>query len=408
MRPAYVLGLGVTGLAAIRSLARRGIPVYGATWNPADPTLSTRYCRATVCPDPATSPQELAEFLIRHAGQASQPPVLFTTADAATLFVAQHSAQLHDHYRFHPLPAALVDSLINKRKQYELASSHNIPIPLTFSPTTVDDARELAHKLTFPVLIKPCYGHLWRKVYANKGFQATDISTLIERLTHVFENNFEVLLQSVVSGPATNLYSVCCYIGANHEVLALMTQRKIRQFPLQHGVGTLVESAPCLNLSGIVVRFLQEVGYCGPAEVEFKRDERDSEFKLIEFNVRLWEQNALAAACGLDFPYAQYLDLTGQPREPKRSYRTHVRWLALWEDAHAAAALWRRGGLGLAGWVASLLAVRVHARFAWDDPGPCLRHYLKEIFSAARALVRKVVRTASRWFSPRHPTGQKP
>lgn len=389
MQPAYVLGFGATGLGAIRSLGRRGIPVYGATWDAKDPAFWSRYLKARLCPDPVTQPEELTAFLLEESRRIGERPVLFTAGDAATLFVARHQEQLREGYLFHPLPAELMTALINKWRQYELAAAFGIAIPETFHPGSLAEAIQIRERLSYPAMIKPCYGHLWRKVYKGKGFRVQTPEELVERLREVFEQNLEVVVQSVIPGPARNLYSVCFYLGPEGKALALMGQRKIRQCPVDQGIGTLVESAEVFEQGELAVNFLARLGYRGPAEVEFKQDERDGQWKLIEFNVRLWEQNALAAACGLDFPYIQYLDLTGRPPAPQTGFRRGVRWLAFWEDAYAVRELRRRGQISLREWLASLRGVRVHGLFAWEDPGPCVRYYTRQGVLALWALGRK-------------------
>ena len=37
--------------------------------------------------------------------------------------------------------------------------------------------------------------------------------------------------------------------------------------------------------------------------IEFKKDERDGVFKLLEINPRIWGYNYLATRAGIDFPY---------------------------------------------------------------------------------------------------------
>lgn len=395
MRPAYVLGLSATGLGVLRSLGRRRIPLYAATWDPHDPARSSRFAKTRLCPDPVTQPKHLLDFLLAESQRLGQTPVLFTAGDAATLFLAEHQDHLRGRFLFHSLPAQLMTALINKAQQYQLAAAAGISIPETFLVSAPQDLDGARHRVRYPAFIKPCYSHRWRKVFHCKGIQVSDPEQLRQRLAEVFCHGFEVVVQSVITGPAENLRSVCCYLGPAGKVLALLGQRKIRQFPVDQGVGTLVESVEVPAQADAVVRFLTGLGYRGPAEVEFKWDDSDGTWKLIEFNVRLWEQNALATACGLDFPYIQYLDLTGSPPAPRTTFRRNVRWLAFWPDLHAMVVLKRRGLISFRQWLASLRGVRVHAFFAMDDPMPCLRFYARECLFAARALWRKLWRRFS-------------
>ncbi len=389
--PAYVLGLGPTGLGAARSLGRRRIPVFGATWRREDPALSSRYLSARVCPDPAEEPERAVEFLCEESRRIGAAPVLFTATDACTALAARYQEVLRSCFRLPPGPGEVVEALIHKWRQYQLAVQFGIEAPRTVYGATLEEASAVSCELNYPVLIKPCLGYRWRGYFPGKGIEVGDRFALAEQLKAVYARGIEVILQEIIPGPASNLLSVCCYIGSGGGVLALLAQRKIRQVPVDLGVGSLVESVRTPPEVKGAVCFLKAVGYRGPAEVEFKRDERDGRWKLIEFNLRLWEQNALAAACGLDFPYIQYLDLIGRAPEAGSGFREGVRWLALWEDLHAARTLARRGELTLWDWIVSLRGVGAHAWFSWDDPLPSARYYAVQLGSAVKAVGRRLL-----------------
>jgi predicted ATP-grasp superfamily ATP-dependent carboligase len=52
----------------------------------------------------------------------------------------------------------------------------------------------------------------------------------------------------------------------------------------------------------------------GVSQVEFKYDERDDQYKLLEINGRPWSWIKLPAFSGVNLPLIQYYDLTGDPR----------------------------------------------------------------------------------------------
>jgi biotin carboxylase len=64
--------------------------------------------------------------------------------------------------------------------------------------------------------------------------------------------------------------------------------------------------------------------------VEFKHDERDGGFKLMEINPRFWASLELAIASGIDFPLLAARLATGEEIEPVEDYAIGVkfRWLA--------------------------------------------------------------------------------
>jgi len=74
-------------------------------------------------------------------------------------------------------------------------------------------------------------------------------------------------------------------------------------------------------------------------------------FKLIELNPRNWQQNALAERCNVNFPLAQYQDLTGEVSTHGAAYEQHVKWVNVTADLDSFRVYRRRGELDLHEWV---------------------------------------------------------
>jgi predicted ATP-grasp superfamily ATP-dependent carboligase len=197
----------------------------------------------------------------------------------------------------------------------------------------------------------------------------------------------ESVIQSIILGPTSNQAKVCAYIAGDNEPAAVICLRKIRQWPVDFGVGTLMESIRDPELEGLGLRFFRGLPWRGTGSVEFKRDERDGGWKMIEMNPRLWQQTALADACGLNFPWIQYQVLRGQP-PVLGAYRTGVRWLDEFRDPRSAWEHHRRGQLGLWQYLRSFRGVRILALFALDDPRP----FLRALRRLAEALLRRFLR----------------
>ena len=90
---------------------------------------------------------------------------------------------------------------------------------------------------------------------------------------------------------------------------------------------------------------LDELGYHGIAQTEFRLDARDGALRLMEVNPRLWQWHGLARACGVDLPRIAYEDALGRPPAPVRSGREHDgrRWVAA--VAHLRASHAEGGGV---------------------------------------------------------------
>ena len=58
---------------------------------------------------------------------------------------------------------------------------------------------------------------------------------------------------------------------------------------------------------------LKQIGYQGYASVEFKLDDRDNLFKLMEINGRVSMNNSHALKCGINLPLTMYNNALGLP-----------------------------------------------------------------------------------------------
>ena len=372
---AFVLSLFDTGLGAIRSLGRAGIPVVGLDFDPRNAGFASRYCSARRCPDPIQQPRELVHLLLTEGRRLDEPGILFPASDAFVLFCSRYRNELGRYFRFALPSADILEAVVNKRRQYEMAERVGTPYPATCYPETVGDVQRIKDHLDYPVFIKPCYGHLWRVKFGgtHKGFKVQGPEELAARFEEILPTGLRVMVQSIITGPNTNHFKVNAYISATGEPLAVFTLRKIRQYPTEFGVGTLVESVRHPALAELGLQFFRGIGYRGMGSIEFKKDERDGKLKMIELNPRLWQQNAHATACGINFPLVQYLDLTGQAPEPQVEFVEGVKWLDATADFQAFWAYFRRRELTPWAWLRSWRGSRAFATFAWDDLGPFLR-----------------------------------
>src|SRR5688572_19054963 len=372
---AFVLGMNETGLTAVRCLGRQGISVKGFDIGAGRAGFRSRYCRAAeVCPDPLQQPDDLVRFLRRQAGDGSQKVVLLPTSDLFFLFLSRHRAQLADKFLMNLPSEDVAESVVNKRRLYELAAANDTPFPKSYFPGTYDEALAVKDSLRYPAFIKPYWGHQWRRHFGgmHKGFKVRSSDEFLSRFREVLASGHSALVQSYITSPDDNLFSLSLYVSQTGEVLAAFPRRQVRQYPPNSGTVTLAisERNPELVASG--AHFCRSIGYRGIAGLEYKRDREDNQYKLLDFNPRLMLSDGLTAYCGINLPLLQYLDLTGQAPAPRHEYQEGVGWLESIADFHAFRQYHERGELGFSDWLKSIRRAKAFALFAWDDPLPFL------------------------------------
>ena len=395
--PAVVLNSGPAGLAAVRSLGRVGVPVVNMDFNPG-PASRSRYCNFRVCPHPTTDPRAAVELLIKEATRLGSRPVLFPASDNFFELVSTHRTLL-DPYFHMALPAAEdCAAMLDKRQQYDIAQGAGIHCAKTVYPETADDVDRAVTEVDYPAFIKPHEGHVWRRYFGNKGFVVNSPEEMQARCAEILPKGVKFMVQSFILGPASNTYSAAFYIDAHGECLGSFTARKIRQFPVDAGVGTLVESVDRPDVADLGLKVCRALRYHGIGEVEFKQDARDGKLKLIELNPRLWVQASLPPAAGVDFTIIQFLDLLGHPPSPATVFRKGVRWLDWWSDYRACRSLHRQGQISALAPIASWAGSRAFSMFTANDVGPFIANSnaeLRALLGSSR-MVRRIRRFRQR------------
>ena len=373
----FILSLFDTGLGAIRSLGRIGIPVIGLDSDPDMPGFKSKYCKAKLCPDPVHRPEELAEFLLNEGRKLECPGILIPASDAFVLFLSRFRNDLSAFYNFLLPPSDVLEAIINKRLQYEMAEKIGTPYSKTFYPETLKDVEQIQKDLEYPAFIKPYCGHLWREKFGgtHKGFKIHTAKELKDRYEEILPTGLQAMVQSIILGPNTNHFKVNVYIGKAGKPLAIFTLRKIRQYPTEFGIGTMVESIHYPELAELGLKFFKGIGYRGIGSIEFKKDDRDGKLKMIELNPRLWQQNIHPTICGINFPLIQYLDLTNQNLLPQMEFKDGIKWWDSMADFQAFWVYFRKGELSPAKWIRSLNGIKSFATFAFDDPLPFLKSH---------------------------------
>jgi len=371
---AVVLGAAPNGLSFARSIGRRGVPVLLLDGPKPESGLRTRYALAALLPDPVDEEKRWLEILDAIGAAARARPVLIPTGDAHVLLVSRNRARLERGFRF-VLPAPeILEQLPDKRAQYGLAEKHGIPVPRTVYPSTEGEAERAGSEVGYPCIVKPHVGHLWRRRKEKKLEQVGDAEALLRIFREASGIGQSVMIQEIIPGGDDTLYGLLAYYDRASRPLCLLTKRKLRQYPVGYGDGSFQVTLRVPEVRDLGDRFFRALGYRGLGSVEFKKDARTGEYKLIEINPRSVSGQGMTTAAGMDIPYLAYLDI-GEVRkvEATESFREHVYFVNERWDLLSFLENRRRGSLTLRSWIGSFLGRKVAcAWFSWRDPLPAL------------------------------------
>jgi D-aspartate ligase len=399
--PVLVLGAPwTTTLAVIRSLGRNRVPHYtvGATGSF---VAASRWHHALPDAGLQDTTHSLAEFLGKRRDDRM---VLIPCSDNWALAVAGVQSTLGDRFPASIASRQTVEALVDKARFAGTLAELGIPHPRTVRLRTDADLVALGAQAFEGVFIKPRDSQAFLTRY---GMKAIKVGTRSEALAHARrarEAGLEVMLQDYIPGPPSCHYMVEGFVDRAGSVRAHFVRQRLRMFPPDFGDSTYMTSRAVDTLREPIERLdrlLESLKYRGVFEAEFKYDERDGEFKLLEVNARPWGFIEFAAACGVDFCMMAYRDALGTPVEPVRTYAVGRHCVVPSLDAFACLALVRRRQLGSWDWVRSWAGAH-QLVFAWDDPLPAvksavevIRELLARLLGRLRPLVQRVLQPVS-------------
>ena len=366
-----VLGGDYVGLGIARSLGRRGVPVCLID----DERSITRFSRFTthaVRVPTLRDDRSIRDTLLGIGDRLGLYGwVLFPTRDELVAGIARTRADLTEVYRV-PMPGwRTIEFSSDKRRTYDLAAELGIPAPRTWRPRTTADLAAIDGPP--PWVVKPAIKEHFFYATGAKAWRADDpdeLARLFALAQSVTGTDDEVMIQELIPGDGECQFA-WCGIFKDGRSLASMVARRRRQHPPDFGrATTFAETVDIPVLEERSERLLRAIDFHGLLELEYKRDPRDGEYKLLDFNARAWGYHTLGPGAGVDFPYLLWADQTGKPFEPRRAV-PGVRWMRLTTDLPTAIGEVRARRLTLRELGSTLAGdVDVEAVFSRDDPAP--------------------------------------
>jgi D-aspartate ligase len=371
--PAVVLCCSKAGLAVLRAMGAAGIRTTGVWYGRTKLACRSRYvesCHGS--PDPEEDETQFLEFLLSQTDKWTGS-VLFPTDDASLLVVSKYRERLADHYLAVAEDWVIVRRLLEKVHTYDMAARCGVPCPRIQTITSVAQAIDFARQVGFPCIVKPSIGHTFFRRYRVKMVFAHSADDLRDRLARFEDYEDELMVCEFIPGDDTS--------GANYNSFYVdgrprreFTAGKVRLKPSRIGFPTAVVSRHIPEVIAHGRSLIGSIGYRGFSCAEFKRDERDNTYKLMEVNARHNFSGMLALRCGINFPYLSYLDAIGRDVPAGGPAPTDgICWIDEERDFMGLlSSLWR--GRNAAGaYLRPYLGRSVFAVFSAGDPLPSLQ-----------------------------------
>lgn len=265
----------------------------------------------------------------------------------------------------------------NKVRTFQFLRDKGIPIPKTILPT--DPKAELAD-LPYPAIVKPCFGS------GNVRIVKTAREAL---MFHKTRRRDSFAIQEYVRGTGYGFFG----LYNKGRLRAFFMHKRIRESPPSGGPSSAAESVYDARLLELGSRTLNLLDWHGVAMVEFKRDEKTGEFKLLEINPKFWGSLDLAIAAGINFPYlAAQMVISGNVDAPRTYNSVRFCW-PLPDD------LWhvRERPSSLPNCIRDWLDVSVEKNIWPTDPKP----HMALISALTHAQAKAAITKARNYFSMR-------
>jgi predicted ATP-grasp superfamily ATP-dependent carboligase len=201
-----------------------------------------------------------------------------------------------------------------------------------------------------------------------------------------------MMLQDYIPGPPTNHYFIDGFIDKTGVVRAMLARQRLRMSPPDFGNSTFMVTVPLSDTgdaASTLKKLFADIHYRGIFSAEFKRDERDGVFYLIEVNARPWWYVEFAARCGVNVCRMAIDDALGKPVQTVSGYAIGRRCVFPYYDLQAVRDERAAGRLGLLGWVRSWLGP-YQPVFRWSDPLPAVAEVVVLLGARLRKIGRKV------------------
>jgi predicted ATP-grasp superfamily ATP-dependent carboligase len=381
--PAVLLGGHETALPVARSLGRAGIPVY-AVGGADHPLRRSRFCAGYTVVEPGAG---MIDGWLRWLRTDAPRGVLIAVSDDGLELVVRHRAELVElGYRLTEQRDDVVLAMLDKRRTYEIADAAGVPRPWT---AYVDAGGADLGDVPFPCGVKPVSTHRFQALTGirEKVLVARTPQELEVILERTAGRGAEVMVTELIPGPATRLWSHLTYRDEAGRQLFEVGVRKIRQEPARFGVASYARAEPDEAIAAVARRFLDAAEVIGPAQVEFKVDDRDGLPKLMECNHRISLLVQLVRASGVDLPLIVYRRALGDQTDPACRVRHGARLWHPLPDLRAMRELHEAGELGRSAWALSLLHRQHFTVWAPSDPMPTLADTADVLARVGRRLV---------------------
>lgn len=246
--------------------------------------------------------------------------------DDVAIILSRHKKELERLTFIHVNDWPLFSMASDKLQTMDACMRNNLPCPKTY--LSLDDFRQDAHNVQYPIVCKPRTG------CAAVGFYiAKDEEDLQDYYQKAESKYGPCLIQEYI--PQDGLqYKAELYIDRNGEMKAACVFAKVRWYPIEGGSSTLNETVERPDIVEDCRKLLEAIGWRGYADIDLIEDTRDGKAKIMEINPRITGSVKICFEAGVNFAKMivdDYLQKEVKPQfEVKHKFLRYMHTDVLW------------------------------------------------------------------------------
>ena len=379
--PVLLLGGRENSLSLARSFGQLGISVKisgrADCWG-----LYSKFCTKGYPVPRGTNPEvHWAKLLLSDQAHELHGHLVIACNDASLLFIAKNVEKLQSSFILLNASADQQLSLLDKKQTLKMAQGIGVPTPKYWNVSKPQDLEEIKQSIQFPVMVKPLLSHEFIKIFGRKLFIIQDsFDELTSAVHQAWDKNQDIMIVEMIPGPDSALTSYYTYADRSGELLFDYTKCVIRRYPLNRGAGCYHKSSWLPETAQMGRKFFKGIGLRGFGNIEFKRDPRDGQLKVIECNARFTAAQELVAQSGAPIDLIVYCSATNQQPPQFSNYDPGKTLLYVPQDFLSFLELNGKGLLGPLEWIKSLLPYRhISPLHNITDPYPSLGAFYARI-----------------------------
>lgn len=267
----------------------------------------------------------------------------------------------------------------------EIADDLSINVPETRTLNLDGDYRAELDDVKFPAIVKLSHDEGLYLAPAERYARVSTRAELDTVLDQFRKHNRSVLIQEFIPG------SGCGYSGLFDDgaLIAGLGHRRLREYPPEGGPSTDCKVLQDSAIKSDATELMDEIGWSGPAMVEFRHHRDTRDYYLMEVNPRYWGSLPLARVSGINLPYVHWCEITGtdfssESLQPAENARVKL----LFADVSSVISSVSDQGAGLFSWIGELLSADY--QFGLIDPAD-----MKPVYRYCRQKIMKVFTSGS-------------